>query len=108
MRITRAFQLDVDRVILQDVVMMSESRSSSGVPIVSHLPYVSRLFKNNGVARVTTHIPGEVTIELSEIICVSEVTDVDFDAVQNNGCYERIGVDFDLNVVDGLPAKTPQ
>ena len=31
-----------------------------------------------------------------------------FLAAQKNGGYERIGVDFDFNVVDGEPAITQQ
>ena len=101
-------QFDGDRVVLQDVVMISESRSSSGVPIVNHVPYFNRFFKNTGVARTITPIPGEVTIELSKIHCVSELMEDRFLAAQKNGGYERIGVDFDFNVVDGEPAITQQ
>ncbi len=101
-------QLDGDRVVLQDVVLISELRSSSSVPIVSSVPYISRLFKKTGVARVPTRIPGVVTIELSKIVCVSEVTEVEFDARQKNGRYERIGVDFDFNIADGGTEITPQ
>ena len=101
-------QLDGDRVVLQDVMIISESRSSSGVPVVNHVPYFSRLFKSTSIGRTTTPIPGEVTIELSNIHCVSELTDDRFLAAQKNGGCERIGVDFDFNVVDGEPATAQQ
>ncbi|MDA1231207.1 MAG: hypothetical protein O2856_10570 [Planctomycetota bacterium] len=95
-----------DRVVLQDVLMVNESRSQQGVPIVSKVPYVSRLFKNTGVGRVSTAIPGELTIELSRILHASELTAEEFEAMQKNGMPERIGVDFDFNIEDGRSAIT--
>lgn len=95
-----------DRVVLQEVVMVNESRTQQGVPIVSKVPYVSRLFKNTGVGRVSTAIPGELTIELSRILHACELTEVEFEAMQKNGESERIGVDFDFNIENGRSAIT--
>ena len=41
---------DGDRLVLQDFVMIHEARSQTGVPVLSKIPYVSRLFKSTGVA----------------------------------------------------------
>ncbi len=49
---------DGDRLVLQDVVMINEGRSQTGVPIVNKVPYFSRLFKNTSVARQGVSIPG--------------------------------------------------
>ena len=95
---------DGDRLVLQDVVMINETRSQTGVPIVSKVPYVSRRFKNTSVARQGISIPGEVALERSKILHASELTDDRFQTMRKNGGYERIGVDFDFNVADDLDA----
>lgn len=99
---------DGDRLVLQDFVMIHEARSQSGVPILSKVPYVSRLFKNTGVARQGISIPGEVALERSKILHASELTDDSFKTIRQNGGYERIGVDFDFNVADDLEATPHQ
>ena len=99
---------DGDRLVLQDVVMINETRSQTGVPIVSKVPYVSRRFKNTSVARQGISIPGEVALERSKILHASELTDDSFKTIRQNGGYERIGVDFDFNVADHLDATPHQ
>ena len=98
---------DGDRLVLQDVVMINEARKQTGVPIVNHVPYFSRLFKNTSVAREGVSIPGEVALERSKILHACELTDESFKTIRQNGGYERIGVDFDFNVADSGDA-TPQ
>ena len=99
---------DGERLVLQDFVMINEVRSQTGVPIVNNVPYFSRLFKNSSVARRQgISIPGEVALDRSKIRFACELTDDSFKTIRQNGGYERIGVDFDFNVVDSLEA-TPQ
>lgn len=98
-------EISDDRVVLQDVVMIKQVRSQQAVPVVSKVPYLSRLFKNTGVGREVTAVPGEVTIELSEILHAKELTDSGFAEVREFG-VERIGVDF--NVEDGRPVMAQQ
>ena len=99
---------DGERLVLQDVVMINEVRSQTGVPIVNKVPYFSRLFKNTGVARRQgISIPGEVALERSKILNACELSDDNFKTIRQNGGYERIGVDFDFNVADS-PEATPQ
>ena len=98
---------DGDRLVLQDVVMINEARKQTGVPIVSKVPYVSRLFKSTGVGRKHVSIPGEVALERSKILHACELTDDSFKTIRQNGGEERIGVDFDFNVADGDDV-TPQ
>ena len=101
--------MDGDRVVLQDVVMIKESRSKPNSSFGSRIPYVSRWGRSTGIGRVSTAVPGEVAIKLSEILNASELTDVEFDAVRKNGGgFERIGVDFDFNVADDLEATPHQ
>ena len=99
---------DGDRLVLQDVVMINEGRSQTGVPIFrSKLPYFNRFFKNTSVARQGISIPGEVALERSKILHACELTDDSFKTIRQNGGEERIGVDFDFNVADGDDV-TPQ
>lgn len=100
-------EVNADHVVLQDVMMIKTGRSQQGVPVVSKVPYISRYFKNTGIARVSTAIPGALTIELSSILHTGEVSDVEFDAMQKNGKPQRIGVDFDFSVEDGRLADSP-
>ena len=90
-----------NRLVLQDVVMINEARSQTGVPVISKVPYVSRLFKNTGVGRQGISIPGEVALERSGILYACQLTDDKFKTIRQNGGEERIGVDFDFNVADG-------
>ncbi|MBC7965636.1 MAG: hypothetical protein H7Z17_06880, partial [Fuerstia sp.] len=88
---------DGDRLVLQDVVLINEGRSQTGVPVVSRVPYFSRLFKNTSVARQGVSIPGEVALERSKILHACELTDDNFRSIRQNSGDERIGIDFDFN-----------
>jgi hypothetical protein len=92
---------DSERLVLQDVVLINEARQT-GVPVVSRVPYFSRLFKNTSVARPGVSIPGEVALERSKILHACQLTDDSFKNIRQNGGYERIGVDFDFNVADRI------
>lgn len=89
-------EVSADRVVLQDVVMISSKPTQQGIPIVSKLPFSGRLFTNTGVRREVTPVPGEVTIELSKILEAKVLTDTAFEDVRKYGA-ERIGVDFDFS-----------
>lgn len=85
--------MDDDRVRLQNVVMIQESRSKLNRSFGSRIPYVSRWGKNTGIGRVSPAVPGEVGIKWSEICETIELTQVEFDVVQRNGGgFERFGV----------------
>lgn len=93
-------EVSADRVVLQDVVMISTRPTQHAVPIAGKLPYFGRLFKNSsGVRREVTPVPGEVAIELSEILHAKELTNTAFEQVRKYG-VERIGVDFDFNIAE--------
>ena len=98
---------DGDRLVLQDVVLINEGRSQTGVPIVSKVPYFSRCFKNTSVVRQGVSIPGEIALERSRILHACELTDDNFKNIRQNGGDERIGVDFDFDVANDGDA-TPQ
>lgn len=87
-----------ERIVLSDVIVINQHRTEQAVPIVSKVPYVSRLFKNTGVAYSGTSIPGEVTISKSEILNAQELTETEFQNFPRADGYGRIGIDFDFNV----------
>lgn len=89
-------------IVLQDVVMITEHRSASGVPIVSKVPYVSRLFRNAGIALAGRRIPGDVTFEKSRIMHAVELSDEEFKNLPITESFERMGVDFDF-AAEGEP-----
>ena len=94
-----------ERIVLSDVIVINEQRAEHGVPIVNKLPYFSRLFKNTGIAYSGTSIPGEVTIDKSEILNARELTEAEFHDFPRTGGYERIGIDFDFNVPTATSAQ---
>ncbi len=96
-----------DRIVLSDVVLVTETRREQGVPIVNKIPYFSRLFKNTGVARSSTHIPGDVTIEKSKILEAHELTKEGLASLSGTGGYERIGVDFDFDIPSATSEPVP-
>ena len=99
-------EANADHVVLQDVMMVKTGRSQ-GVPVVGKVPYISRLFRNSGVGRMSTAVPGTLTIELSSILHASEVSDVEFEAMQKNAQPQRIGVDYDFDIPDARLADEP-
>ena len=95
-------EVSADRVILLDVVIISARPTQHTVPIAGKVPYFGRLFKNSsGDRREVTPVPGEVAIELSEILHARELTDTAFEQVKQYDA-ERIGVDFDF-AAEGEP-----
>jgi hypothetical protein len=101
-------EVSADRVILVDVVVISAKPTQHAVPIAGKLPYFGRLFKNAPVVRrEVTPVPGEVAIELSEILHAKELTDTGFADVRKYG-FERIGVDFDYNIAEDQAAISHQ
>ena len=52
---------DGGTILLGGVKRMTESRNEEGVPFLSNIPYVNRLFKNVGIGRETTNLMMMVT-----------------------------------------------
>jgi hypothetical protein len=67
----------------------------TGTPIVSKIPYVSRLFANSGTGRTTISIPGEVSIVRAEIQGISQLTADDLAGLRQTADSMKMGVDFD-------------
>lgn len=52
---------DGGTILLGGVKRLTESRNEEGVPFLSNIPYVNRLFKNVGIGRTTTNLMMMVT-----------------------------------------------
>ena len=52
---------DGGTVLLGGIKRLSEGRNERGVPMLSKLPYVNRLFRNVGIGRTTTSLMMMVT-----------------------------------------------
>lgn len=77
--------IDETRVILSNASILTEH--ATGVPVVSKVPYLSRLYKNSGSSIVAEPLPHGVVLPKSQIISVQPNIDAPI---------ERIGVDFEL------------
>ena len=80
--------IDADNVVLKNASLVTNATVQRGTPIVSRVPYISRMFKNTSVARDVQPLPHGVTVPRSKII-VALRPETQF--------VERIGVDFDYN-----------
>ncbi|MBL8820099.1 MAG: hypothetical protein JNL58_29010 [Planctomyces sp.] len=80
--------IDADNIVLRDASLVTSAKVVKATPIMSRVPYFSRMFRNTSIAKETHPLPHGVTIPRSKIIVAlgagSEVT-------------ERIGVDFENN-----------
>jgi len=52
---------DGGTVLLGGIKRMSEGRNESGVPFLSNVPYINRLFRNVGIGHETSHLMMMVT-----------------------------------------------
>lgn len=80
--------VDADNIVLKDASLVTNATVQRGTPIVSRVPYISRMFKNTSIARDVQPLPHGVTVPRSKII-VALRPETQF--------VERIGVDFDYN-----------
>jgi hypothetical protein len=80
--------IDADNIVLTDASLVTIAKVARGTPIVSRVPYFSRMFKNTSLAKDIHPLPHGVTIPRSKVI-VALGAGSEFE--------ERIGVDFDYN-----------
>lgn len=81
--------IDADNIVLKDASIVTSAKVVRGTPIVSRVPYFSRMFKNTSAAKETHPLPHGVTIPRSKVVV----------ALGAGGeIVERMGVDFDFNV----------
>ena len=80
--------IDADNVVLRNASLVTNATVQRGTPIVSRVPYISRMFKNTSIARDVEPLPHGVTVPRSKIIVALR---------PESQFVERIGVDFDYN-----------
>ncbi len=75
--------VDGDRIVLKNVIEMVEHRAERGVPVLQSVPYLSRLFRNTGIGRTTTHLPDNVTIPRKKIAGAFELSPSGIEKLQS-------------------------
>lgn len=80
--------INADNVVLRNASLVTNATVQRETPIVSRVPYISRMFKNTSIARDVQPLPHGVMVPRSKII-VALRPETQF--------VERIGVDFDYN-----------
>jgi len=80
--------IDADNIVLKDASLVTRARVVRGTPVMSRVPYFSRMFKNTSAAKETHPLPHGVTIPRSKVIVALGAS---------SEIKERMGVDFDYN-----------
>lgn len=80
--------IDADKIVLKDASLVTSAKVVRATPIMSRVPYFSRMFKNTCTAMETHPLPHGVTIPRSKVIVALGAS---------SEIKERIGVDFDFD-----------
>jgi hypothetical protein len=89
--------VDAHQIILKDAVQIIEHRATQATPIVSKVPYVSRIFRNTGVAHQSRRIPESVTVPRTRIAAAYELSPSGMESLRMLRQSDEIGIDFDSN-----------
>jgi len=81
-------EIDADNIVLKDASLVTRAKVVRGTPIMSRVPYFSRMFKNTSIGQETHPLPHGVTVPLSKVIVALGAS---------SEIKERMGVDFDYN-----------
>lgn len=80
--------IDADKIVLKDASLVTSAKVVRATPIMSRVPYFSRMFKNTTLGKETHPLPHGVTIPRSKVIVALGAS---------AEIVERMGVDFDFN-----------
>ena len=80
--------IDADNIVLKDASLVTRAKVVRGTPIMSRVPYFSRMFKNTSIGQETHPLPHGVTVPLSKVIVALGAS---------SEIKERMGIDFDYN-----------
>lgn len=90
--------IDADNIVLKDASLVARAKVVRATPIVSRVPYFSRMFKNTTIGQETHTLPHGVTVPRSKVI-VAIGTGAEV--------VKRMGVDFDFNAdTNGTAERT--
>jgi hypothetical protein len=94
----RVVFVDESTVVLDDAISIDDRMTKVyGNPVMSKVPYVSRLYQNSRGITVPTSLPGELKIARSSVVGASTIDAGHWPTFRRDG-MERIGIDFDFNV----------
>lgn len=80
--------IDANNIVLRDAAHVTSAKVVRTTPILSRVPYLSRMFTNTSVAKETHPLPHGITIPRSKVmVALGEGSEI----------RERIGVDFDFS-----------
>lgn len=86
--------VDGQTIVLKDAIQIIEGRSMHSVPVLSKIPYVSRMFRNSGVGRESRKMPDDVVIPRDKIAGAFELSATGAESLVMLQQVERIGVDY--------------
>jgi hypothetical protein len=87
--------VDGQTVVLKDAIQIIEGRSMHSVPVLSKVPYVSRMFRNSGVARESRKMPDDVVLPRERIAGAFELSASGAETLMMLRQSERIGVHYE-------------
>ena len=87
--------VNAQTVVLKDAIQIIEGGATRGVPIVSKVPYFSRMFRSTGVGRESRKMPDDVTIPRNKIGGAFELSASGAETLMFLQQVERIGVDYE-------------
>ena len=100
----RVVAIDEDRIVLDDVISISQKPGPAvGIPtstkIMGYLfygPFAPRLFKNSGTGHKSIPVDGEIVVDRSTLRMVQRVDGMNWDHTRRSGqWFERIGISFE-------------
>ncbi len=103
----RVVSVDDNSIVLADAVAIDGPSAitvgmpTGGMPTGGTIPFTSRMFKNSGILVQRVSIPGEVHIELRNVKVIESIDAAVWPSIRP-AHFERIGIDFDFNV---LPSR---
>ena len=87
--------VDGQTVVLKDAIQIIEGRSMHSVPVLSKIPYVSRMFRSSGIGRESRKMPDDVVIPREKIAGAFELSASGAESLILLRQVERIGVDYE-------------
>ncbi len=84
--------VDNDQIVLKEVSIFVESKVVRETPVLSKVPYISRMFKNSAAAQELRPVTGKVAVPRSKIM-MAELSSKNFHEFLP--VRERIAVDFE-------------
>ena len=87
--------VDGQTVVLKDAIQIIEGRSMNSVPVLSKIPYVSRMFRNSGVGRESRKLSDDVVVPREKIAGAFELSASGAESLMLLQQVEMIGVDYE-------------